>query len=126
MNILGIDYGTKRIGLAISIGKLAEPLEIVPNSEGVIDRIQTICVERAVEKIVIGISDREMAMMTQQFATDLGNKTNLSVEFIDESYSSVQVHDLLRQSGKFNSQKNGPIDHFVAAYVLQEYLDTKY
>ena len=126
MNILGIDYGTKRIGVAFSIGQLAEPLEILSNSEEVIDELKKICQERAIEKIVMGLSDREMAEMTKQFADRLQSELKLPVEFIDESYSSVQVQDLLRQSGKLNTLKNGPIDHFVAAYFLQEYLDTRY
>ncbi len=124
MKILGIDYGTKRVGLAISFGPLAEPLGIIENSDTLLPSLLFLCVEQKVEEIVVGLSDREMAKKTQEFVDLLKTKLDLPIHFIDESYSSHQVHQLIRESGMKQKKRQEPIDHFAATYILQEYLDT--
>lgn len=124
MKILCIDYGTTRIGLAISYESLAEPLGIIENSDHLIDEIRRICQEQNVEKIVVGISDREMATKTRQFVEKLQIALELPIEFMDESYSSVKVKNLLLEAKAKQKKRQEPIDHFAAAYILQEYLDT--
>lgn len=120
---LGIDFGTKRIGVAISHGSLAQPLEIVANDEQhvAIDRISQICQDKEVSVIVVGLSENKMADLTKNFVEELREKTQLPIVYIDETLSSYEMHQKLRDSKK--KKKQGPIDHFVAAQLLQEWLD---
>ena len=122
--VLALDYGTSRVGVAVSRAQLAEPLVILSNSETLWDEILRICREERIEKIILGISDQEMARKTTEFGAQLVQKTNLPVEFIDESFSSQEVQKKLRLSGMRLMKRREPIDHFAAAHILQEWLDT--
>ncbi len=125
--ILAIDFGTVRIGLAISRYILAEPLDIIPNDDKMFSKIQTICSENEVKKIIIGMSENEMALKTKDFADKLENEINKSwdykpsIEFMDETLSSYYVHQKLKNSKK--SKRTADIDHLAAAEFLQNWLD---
>ena len=120
---LAIDYGTKRIGLALSYDFLAEPLTIIPNDDQALEKIKQICQENFIEKIIIGLSAREIAEQTKQFAQKLQTYVKLPIEFFDESFSSKEVQQKLIDSGSKQSRRQKPIDDLAAAHFLQEYLD---
>lgn len=124
-NYLAIDYGTKRIGIAHSIGTFAEPIEIIENNAYTFSNIEKLCQEFEIDQVVIGMSDREMADATKKFAQKLTGLLGLPIHFHDESYSSAQMHDKLLHSGKSQLKRRKPIDHLVAAEILQEFLDTR-
>jgi putative transcription antitermination factor YqgF len=119
---LAIDYGTKRVGLAISRGSLAEPLEIVSTPEAV-SRIQEICEHEHVAQILLGLSENTMAEKTQEFARQLKLELLLPITFVDETLSSYTVHQKTLESGMSRSDRAQPIDHLAAAEFLQEWLD---
>ncbi len=125
MKFLCIDYGTKRIGLAVSYGNLAEPLKIIDNSDLTIKNLVDLIEQEDITTIVMGISDRTMAEETRQFAEKLKKNVRIPIEFFDESFSSKQVQKKLIESQTKMSKRQQPIDHFAAAHVLQEYLDTQ-
>lgn len=120
---LGIDFGTKRIGLAVSFASLAEPLSIVENDSAVFASIQKIITEEKVKQLVCGISEGEMAVKTKQFATELALRTKLPIEYVDETLSSQTVRAKTKTSRTHKNHK--PVDHFAAAEILQEWLDTQ-
>ena len=64
-NLLGIDYGTECLGIAIATTPLAEPLLILDNNVDLFNKLQQICQEQAITKIIIGLSEGEMAQKTQ-------------------------------------------------------------
>ena len=121
MRLLGIDYGDKKIGLAISEGLLAEPIEVVPVQRGV-SQILRICHENRIEKIVVGISEGIMAEKSREFAKMLGKATGLSVELWDETLTTQEAVDKMRQLGK----KKKDEDAISAALILQAYLDNQF
>ncbi|SRR5258708_18432878 len=123
--ILAIDYGTRRVGLAISQGTLAEPLMILANYPGLIEDLVRIVGEQHAEKIVVGISENEMAEKTKIFVAQLQKVLSLPVEMMDETLSSVTVHQKLAERHKGKKQYSGPIDHYAAAEILQNYLDAQ-
>ena len=124
LSTLGIDYGVKRIGLAISYHSLAEPLMILPHGNDVFAELQKIIKEHNVGQLVFGISDGDMAEKTRIFAEKLKLLNGLPLAFIDEAYSSKQVHEKMKiKRGPRRSQQK-PIDHYVAAELLQEWLDS--
>lgn len=134
--VLGIDYGTKRIGVAVSYGSLAEPLMVINNSgsektdnqvviESALHEIAGICqVEGAVE-IVVGVSEQEMADKTAHFAKLLQEMTHLPVCLTDETLSSQTAEQKLREAKAPRQKRSGKIDHFSAALILEEWLETK-
>lgn len=129
-NYLSIDFGTKRIGVAISAGFLAEPLTIIEgdwanekNWSSAIDQLANIIKTENITQIIVGISENQMAELTQQFMANFSKVIDLPVAFIDETLSSHQMHQNLTQAKK--SKRNQPIDHLVAAALLQEWLDNR-
>jgi len=121
LRTLGIDFGTKRIGLALSFSTLAEPLTILENDETVFAHIRKIIADESVQQLVCGISEGEMAVKTKQFATQLSLITKLPIEYVDETLSSQVVR---AKTGTKRMQHNKkPVDHFAAAEILQEWLD---
>lgn len=124
MKTLGIDYGTKRVGVAVSYASLAEPLTILENDEHLLREVKKIVNEHKVKRIVVGLSENEMAKKTQAFAESLQNELKLPICFNDETLSSYQVHQFLRLHNL--KERQGPIDHLAAAVILQNFLDREF
>lgn len=120
---LGIDFGLSRVGLALSYGSLAEPLEIVPNDEQLLSTIKARIEFNGVTTLVLGMSENTMAEQTVVFGEKLKELTGLPVVFQDETLSSVEVQRLLRERTQGKRSHRGPIDHFAATLILQRYLD---
>jgi len=120
--ILGVDYGTKNIGLAISddLQKQAFAYDTLRMSAKLISGITQICADEKIDKIVIGLpislSGNYSAKTEEvvQFIHLLEATTKLMVETEDERLTSVQAHRL--QSGH-------KIDEASAQLILQQYLD---
>lgn len=123
--ILAIDYGTKRIGLAINYLTLAEPYGIIQHSDTLLSDLQAIIVKENVNQIIIGVSEQQMEHMSRQFGEVVQQATGLPVEFVDETLTSKNVTEKLRTGGAKLSTRLGPIDHFAAAEFLQEWLDSR-
>ncbi|MBW7944798.1 Holliday junction resolvase RuvX [Patescibacteria group bacterium] len=125
---LAIDYGTVRIGLATAWAGFAEPLTVLPNNEQLFPNLAKVVTEQQPEVIVVGLSEKEMAEQSRQFAQRL--RAYLEQElgiapvfaFADETLSSVEVQEKLRQAGH-RDLRQGVIDHYAAAQFLQDYLD---
>ena len=124
MKILAIDFGTQRIGLAVSRHSLAEPLKIIDNDELVFEGIEQILEQEEIELILVGLSENKMAQKTKEFSQELKKITSLPIEFIDETLSSKNVHQKLATSAMKLKKRQGSIDHYAAADFLQEWLDT--
>lgn len=132
MKILALDYGTKRIGVATNYASLVEPVEVIANkltaSQPVIaltalDRIASLCQELAVEQVVVGISEQAMAVQSQKFAALVAKQVHLPVHLMDETLSSHEVAERLREAQAKLKTRQGPIDHFAAAIILENWLD---
>jgi putative holliday junction resolvase len=121
--VLAIDFGTQRLGLAISRGTLAEPLLILENNEELLEKLKAICEQEQVTQLVVGVSEGKMEERSRSFGLLISERFDLPVEFADETLSSHQVHEQQKELGK-----SGPIrthiDHLAAATFLQEWLDT--
>lgn len=132
-NFLSIDYGTKRIGLAVNLASLVEPLLVIENqtnqqqpvaSEVALAQIVKICQERKIEKIILGYSEAETAEKTKLFAEMLYKKIDLPIIFVDETLSSYEVDQRMKEANFSLKKRQGPIDHYSAAIILENYLDT--
>lgn len=118
---LAIDYGTKRVGLAINKGTLADPLMILPQDDHVISEIKAVCKSYKVTALVVGISEGEMEKQTRSFAVRLQQELSLPVFYADETLSSRETKEKLMSLKK--KKRSGPLDHYAAATFLQNWLD---
>lgn len=123
MRFLGVDYGTKRIGLATaeSQNKIATPLSIIDNDDGALQKVVEICEGKNVDAIIIGESrdrsgEENLVMKhVKEFASELINATEADIIFADEFGSSVVAG---RQPGSPTH-----VDGSAAAVILQRYLN---
>ncbi|MEX0895497.1 MAG: Holliday junction resolvase RuvX [Patescibacteria group bacterium] len=118
--ILAIDFGSQRIGLAISFGILAEPLTIIPNDEIAVQYVCSILEDYRVTKLLIGISEGRMAEQSREFGALLARVTKVPIEYADETLSTQTVRKKLKDAGKNPDQF---VDHFAAAEILQQWMD---
>jgi len=118
MRILGVDYGERKVGLAISEGPLAEPLTVI-RSPNVVEKISKICQTDQIDKIIIGVSEGKTEKLIREFARLLGRACGLKVEFQDETLTSREALAKMREIGKRIKDE----DAIAAALILQAYLD---
>ncbi|WKZ25271.1 MAG: Holliday junction resolvase RuvX [bacterium] len=119
MKFLGIDYGRRKIGLAVSDGKLAEPYQVIRyrDWDKMIAHIQRIIEKQKIEKVVVGISEGEMAKEQNEFAKQFRAET------FDETLSSHDAQVMSIQSGMGRKKRREMEDAFAATIMLQSYLD---
>ncbi len=134
--LLGIDYGSKRIGVALSdeSGVFALPHSVIQNSGNSVSDILKICTENHVSTIVVGESkdfeqkDNPIMSEIREFAHDVRNK-GVVVIFQPEFMTSQQaerMHTRREESPRLNrEEKNDMLDASAAAIILQSYIDTK-
>ena len=130
---LGIDFGEKRVGLAITdpTRTIAQPLKTIEYSslKKLIAEIKDIIAEKKVVRIVLGLplsmkgSDSAQTRVVRDFAERLRESCNLPVELIDERLTTVQAHQVIHQMGKKPSRHRHKVDQIAAQYILQTYLD---
>ena len=143
MRIIGLDYGTKTVGVAISdaLGITAQGLETITRKEAnklrkTLARIEAIIEEYEVEQIVLGFpknmdnSVGERAQDCQNFAEMLERRmserrTGLPVVLWDERLTTVSADKVLMESGVRRENRKAVIDKIAAVFILQGYLDYK-
>jgi len=133
MRTLAIDYGSKRIGLALSdpTGTLARPLPFLPaKTDAKLAReISALAQKEQATLILLGLprhmngSLGETAAAVQAFAAVLEKTTQVPVKLVDERLSTVQASRQLRESGRDARAQRGLIDSEAASVLLQGYLD---
>jgi len=133
--MLGMDYGEKRIGLALSSedGQYAFSYQTLENT-GKLDLFQeiaSICKKEDIIVIVIGLPlDQngkigKKAEEVQEFTRKLQNFIKITIELEDERFSSAMASKLLREAGRMIKGDKGVIDQKSAQLILQTYLDRK-
>lgn len=137
MRILGLDYGSKTVGVAISDPLLitAQGLEIIRReSEGKIrktyQRIEELCQEYEVEKIVLGYpknmngTDGDRAQKSLEFKEALERRTGLPVIMWDERLTTVSADNVMMESGIRRENRKEYVDEIAAMIILQNYLES--
>lgn len=136
MRILGLDFGSKTVGVAIS-----DPTEFIATGVTIIRRdredklrktyaaIEEICEENGVEKIVLGCpfnmdgSEGERVRKTKEFKENLERRTGLEVVLTDERLSTVEADELMNEARIAGKERKSLVDKIAATYILQWYLD---
>ena len=132
--ILAIDYGEKRLGLAISDPNqiISKPLKtiILSDSQYIYNELEKIISDYEIQKLIIGLPLGMDGKKTQQtskveaFKEDLQNKISIPVILFDERLSSVSAKKSLISQGIKTGHNKSKIDQTAAAIFLQHFLDT--
>jgi len=133
--VLGIDYGSKRIGLALSdpTNILASPLPTIPNDNKAIEKILDIINKNDVSEIVIGYplnmngTKSKICDEVDKFISKLSSRTDKRIIKRDERLTSYIAQQQILESvkSKKKRQDKSLLDQFSARIILQEYLDEK-
>ncbi|MCI6731412.1 MAG: Holliday junction resolvase RuvX [Lachnospiraceae bacterium] len=136
MRVLGLDYGSKTVGVAISdpLGFTAQGLETIERPKEnklrkTLARIEQIIEEYNVEKIVLGYplnmnnTEGPRVQATREFQAMLEKRTGLQVELQDERLTTVSAERVLMESGVRRENRKAVIDKIAAAMILQTWLD---
>jgi len=123
MNLLGIDYGRKHTGIAVATTFVAEPLEVVL-TKNVVERIKQYLKEYQIDAIVVGLSENEMGTEIKDFVASLRQDITVPLYFQDETLSSQDSRRQLAQMGVKRSKRQAKTDHYAAATILQDFIDT--
>ena len=130
MRILALDYGRKRIGVAISdpLGITAQPQPYLPASKKIIEEVQTLVQVKQIEKIIVGLpltmkgTDSEMTIEVRAFTKNLQEKILIPIELYDERCTSDSANRLLIEANVSRQKRKEVVDSIAAAILLQSYM----
>ncbi len=128
-NLLALDVGEKRIGVALAntTAQLAHPLLALENTQDVYKKISELISEHKINKLIIGLprnlqgKDTSQTVFTQEFMARLEEFVTIPMHWQDEALTSVLAREEL-DAKKIDYQK-GDVDKLAAAYILQDFLD---
>ncbi len=138
MRIMGLDYGSVTVGVAISDALLltAQGIEIIRREEEnklrkTLRRIEELIEEYEVDKIVLGYpknmnnTEGERAIKSKEFAQMLERRTNLPVVLWDERLTTVAAHNAMLEADLSREKRKKSVDMLAAVFILQGYLDNQ-
>jgi putative Holliday junction resolvase len=133
MKYIGIDFGTKRVGVAVSddSAMLARPVSVLKNDSSLFDELNKIIVEERITGIVVGNSaGNPVQSEIDEFIGVITLSTMLPVETMTEAFSSMEAHGGKGKERTSSRQTKSPkkpidLDAKAAAVILQRYLDKK-
>ena len=136
MRIMGLDFGSKTIGVAISDELLltAQGIEIIRRKEEnklrkSLARIEELIVEYGVGEIVLGLpknmnnTEGERVRLTEEFQDRLERRTGLPVRLWDERLTMVAADRFMMEAGIRREDRQEHVDRIAAVFILQGYLD---
>jgi len=137
MRILGLDYGSKTVGVAVCdpLGITAQGVETIVRREEnklrkTLARIEALIAEYEIETIVLGYpknmddSIGERAKKTEEFRDMLTRRTGLPVILWDERLTTIEANDILIESGVRREDRKKVIDKIAAMLILRSYLNS--
>ncbi len=133
MSILGIDYGDKRIGVAITdeLTGSAHPLKVIPTAVGFKEINKIIAEYGNVEKLIVGMPYNlkdEVAFKAKQvqvWIEKLKKEIKIPVETWDERFSTSEAKDILLKADVSRKKRKEVIDKMAACIILQSYVEAE-
>jgi putative Holliday junction resolvase len=137
MRIMGLDYGDKTVGVAVSDELLitAQPVTTIERERSnklrkTYQQLEAIIEEYEIEKIVVGKplnmngTEGERVEKTRAFSDELMRRTGLEIIEVDERLTTTEADRILEDTGVAHSGRKEHIDKMAAAIILQTYLDS--
>lgn len=137
MRILGLDYGAKNVGVAVSDEMLltAQPLETITRERETklrqtLARIEELMEQYGVERVVIGLPKKlnneegELCQKARAFGEMVERRSGLEVVFWDERLTTSAAGSLLAEGGVAKEKRKKYVDKIAASLILQGYLDS--
>jgi putative Holliday junction resolvase len=127
MRYLGIDFGLRKLGLALGDDetRLATPAEVIQNDDRLLVRLAELVRDEGIESVVVGVPlptgdhhSGEQLQKTRAFIEDLKRVVNVPVHEVDEKYTSSESRRMQKEMGS-----GVPEDALAAMLILQSYLD---
>ncbi|MBE9528238.1 MAG: Holliday junction resolvase RuvX [Proteobacteria bacterium] len=135
MRIIGLDMGTRTIGVAVSdsLGMTAQPVKTIKRTGLASDlkELSALIAEFEITEIVLGLPIRldgtksPMSEAVEVFAGKLGSHTGLPVKLWDERLSTAAVTRVLKDADMSRAKRKKVVDKLAACYILQGYLDSR-
>ncbi len=138
MSIMGLDYGSKTVGVAVTdaLNMTVLPLETIVRKEEnklrrTCARIEELILERKVTELVLGCpynmdgTAGERVKKTLEFARMLERRTGLPIHMVDERLTSREADEILIKNGIEKSRRKEYIDQVAAVLILEDYLGSK-
>ncbi len=138
MRIMGLDYGSKTVGVAISDELLltAQGKEIIRRKEEnklrkTLARIEELIQEYKVEKIVLGLplnmdqTPSERSQLCLEFKDKIERRTGIPVDMLDERLTTVEADEIMDEAGIKGKKRKEYVDMIAAQIILQDYLDNR-
>ena len=131
--VAAIDFGEKRIGLAISDleRKIAFPLKVVEGGKKALQNVRDALPLKEVDLILVGLplelsgKKGKMALLVEEFAKKLGEALQIQVELVDERLSSKGAEVRLKELSLDRKKRTEKMDMMSATLLLQTYLERK-
>jgi putative Holliday junction resolvase len=136
MRALGIDFGLKRVGLAVSdrAGILVSPYKTIERTtrDALFDELAEIIHKESVEAIVVGLplsldgADTLTTRQARNFAQSLGRRTEVPVHLMDERLTSAQAEEELNAAGMRGTKRKMALDSQAAVIILRSWLESEH
>ena len=136
--IMGLDYGSKTVGVAVSdgLGLTAQGVEIIRRKDEnklrqTLARIEELALEYEVGEIVLGLpkhmngTEGERVALTEEFKEKLERRTGLPVTLWDERLTTVAADRIMMEAGVRRENRREYVDKIAATLILQGYLDSR-
>ena len=129
MRYLGVDYGLRKVGLALSEGQIASPLKVleINGLKDAVNKISHVIKQEEVERVVIGVPESgEAKNAVKKFIAGLKselNESQVSVIEADETLSSASAKDLMIDLN-LSQEARKKEDAYSASIILQNFLDS--
>ena len=130
--VLGVDYGHKRVGLAVSdpLGITVRPFDVIP-SRTAVEVVANLVKELEVDKIVVGLPtslgghEGASAEAARALGKEIQEATGVQVVYHDERFTSRMAESSLLEKGMKRRDRRKKLDKVAAAMILQDYLDNQ-
>ncbi|MBR2653780.1 MAG: Holliday junction resolvase RuvX [Lachnospiraceae bacterium] len=138
MRTLGLDYGSKTVGVAVTdpLGLTAQGVEIIRRQKEnhlrkTYQRIRELCEQYDVEKIVLGLplnmddTMGDRAEKTLEFKKELERRLSVPVLLVDERLTTVEAIEIMDEAGIKVSEREKYVDMIAATIILQDYMNSR-
>ena len=119
MNYLAIDYGSRNIGLAVSVLGIITPILAIKNDDHVVANLQKIIADYKIDGVYVGVSEGDFATLTKSFVEKLRTVLQLNIETVEEAVSTIEAQQIYIKNKNKKKDYKKLIDSVAAAVILR-------